>query len=212
MTLHYQGKVLIHKIPMGSYGNNGYVIVCPQTNESIVIDAPEEPEKLTAAARGTAVKAILITHTHMDHLLGLEKIRSVLGAPVGVHAAEADNIPGPPAFHLADGDTITAGTVRLKVIHTPGHTPGAVCFLTGQHLFSGDTLFPGGPGHTRTPQDLRRIIASITSKLLTLPRETVVYPGHGEDATIAKAQEEYAVFASRPHAPELCGDVLWLNS
>ena len=212
MTLHYTGEVLVHKIPMGDYGNNGYVIVSPQTGESIVIDTPGEPEKLMAVARDTIVKAILITHTHFDHLVGFEAIRSELGAPVGVHAAEAGNLPSPPDFHLNDGDSLTAGTVTVKAIHTPGHTPGATCFLTGKHLFSGDTLFPGGPGHTNTPEDLRRSIDSITSRLLVLPEETVVYPGHGDGTTIGTAQQEYAIFAARPHPPELCGDVLWLSS
>ena len=212
MSTRHEGEVLVHKIPMGPYGNNGYVIVCPQTNESIVVDTPGEPEKLIAVARHTMVKAILITHTHMDHLLGFEQIRSALGAPVGVHAAEATKLPTAPDFHLADGQTITAGTVALNILHTPGHTPGAVCFVTGHHLFTGDTLFPGGPGHTSTPQDLRQIVRSIEDKLLVLPGETVVYPGHGDNTTIARAREEYAVFASKSHSPDLRGDVVWLTS
>ncbi len=212
MTLQNSGEVLIHRIPMGDYGNNGYVIVCPETNESVVIDTPAEPEKLIAVARDTTVKAILMTHTHRDHLVGFETIRSELGAPVGVHAAEADNLPTPPDFLLADGDTVNAGTVSLSVLHTPGHTPGGVCFLTGKHLFSGDTLFPGGPGNTRTNQALQQLIESICNKLLVLPGETVVYPGHGDGTSIGKAEKEYADFASRPHSPELCGDVQWLSS
>ena len=212
MTLHYKGEILVHKIPMGPYGNNGYVVVCPKTNESIVIDTPAEPDKLIDVAQHTIVKAILITHTHMDHLLGFDKIRSTLGAPVGVHATEASKLPSSPDFHLEDGQIITAGTISLNVIHTPGHTPGATCFMTGHHLFTGDTLFPGGPGRTSTPQDLQQIITSIVAKLLVLPGDTALYPGHGDNTIIQTSQEEYAAFDSRPHSADLCGDVLWLSS
>ncbi|MBI4339283.1 MAG: MBL fold metallo-hydrolase [Chloroflexi bacterium] len=196
---------------MGSYGNNGYVVVCPETRESLVIDTPGEPEKLIAAAGATRVRCILITHTHFDHLVGFEEIRAALNAPVGVHASESDNLSSPSDFNLVDGDTITIGTVVLKVLHTPGHTPGSMCFLSGKHLFSGDTLFPGGPGRTRTPADLKRILESISSKLLVLPEDTIVYPGHGNNTTIGDAQLAYAIFASRTHPEGLCGDVQWLG-
>ncbi len=212
MDIHYDGEVKIHKILMGSYGNNGYLLVSPETNESIIVDTPAEPEKLLSVAQDTTVRAILITHRHQDHLAGFEVIRAAIGAPVGVHSADADGLPSPPDLRLSDGDTVTAGTVTLTVLHTPGHTPGAVCYRTGKHLFSGDTLFPGGPGRTRTPENLRQEIESITSRLLVLPPDTVVYPGHGDDTTIGKAQEEYQVFASRSHPPDLCGDVLWLST
>ena len=213
MTLHYDGRdIKVHKILMGNYGNNGYVVICPTTNESIIIDTPGEPEKLIALAQSTNVKAILITHTHSDHLAGFDAIRTATGAPVAVHSAEADNLPISPDRTLSDGDTVSAGSVTLAVLHTPGHTPGAVCYLTGRHLFSGDTLFPGGPGRTRTPENLQQEIESIATKLLVLPMDTLVYPGHGDDTTIGKAQEEYKEFAARLHPPDLCGDVLWLSS
>ncbi|MBI2172059.1 MAG: MBL fold metallo-hydrolase [Chloroflexi bacterium] len=209
---HVSGEAIIHKVPMGSYGNNGYLVVCPRTNESIIIDTPAEPEKLLAIAKDTTVKCILITHTHQDHLLGFEAIRSALSALVGVHPTEASNLPSPPDFHLLDGDTITIGTVGVKVIHTPGHTSGSLCFLSGGHLFTGDTLFPGGPGNTRTPKDLKQILGSITQRLLALPENTVVYPGHGNNTTVGDAQVEYAIFASRTHPDDLCGDVHWLRT
>jgi len=98
------------------------------------------------------------------------------------------------------------------VLHTPGHTPGSLCLLSGKHLFSGDTLFPGGPGKTGNPAAFEQIINSITEKLFILPDETLVYPGHGEDTVLGKEKQEFAVFSSRPRTPGLCGDVLWLSS
>jgi glyoxylase-like metal-dependent hydrolase (beta-lactamase superfamily II) len=113
---------------------------------------------------------------------------------------------------LADGDRLAVGGLSLEVIHTPGHTPGSCCFLVGGYLIAGDTLFPGGPGHSNSPEELQENIASITERLYTLPGETFVLPGHGDNTTIERSREEYAVFASRPHAPDLHGDVLWESS
>ncbi len=110
---------------------------------------------------------------------------------------------------LADGDELSVGEVTGRAIHTPGHTPGSTCFLVGRFLIAGDTLFPGGPGHTNSPQELQQTIQSITQRLYALPDETVILPGHGDDTTIGRSKQEYAAFASRPHPPELCGDVLW---
>ncbi len=113
---------------------------------------------------------------------------------------------------LTDGQEIAVGSLSVRAVHTPGHTPGSTCFLVGPFLISGDTLFPGGPGHTLTPQDLQQTIRSISERLFVLPDETLVLPGHGDDSTIGRSKREYAVFASRPHPPELCGDVLWESS
>jgi glyoxylase-like metal-dependent hydrolase (beta-lactamase superfamily II) len=213
MPLHYDGSdVKIYKVVMGDMGNNGYLLVCPETNKSIIIDAPFEPEKLLAVAKGTEVEIILITHNHYDHVDGLETIRNETNALVGAHSAGAEELPFPPDIYLADGDIISAGRVNVRAIHTPGHTAGATCYLVGEHLFTGDTLFPGGPGATRTSEALHQSIRSITKKLLVLPGDTAVYPGHGDDTTIAIANEEYEVFSHRTHPPDLCGNVSWLSS
>ena len=212
MTLHYDGEIQITKINMGPYNNNGYILSCPETNEGVIVDTPAEPEKLLEAIGDIQIKAILITHNHQDHLLGFSEITSDTGAPVGVSAADAAGIPRPPEVVLNDGDTVRFGNRELQVLHTPGHTDGASCFLIGKHLFSGDTLFPGGPGKTRSPEALLQVIDSITRKLLVLPDDTTVYPGHGDDTTIGEARRQYQEFASREHPADLFGDINWLES
>jgi glyoxylase-like metal-dependent hydrolase (beta-lactamase superfamily II) len=100
--------------------------------------------------------------------------------------------------------------VALRVIHTPGHTPGSICLFADGHLLSGDTLFPNGPGKTATPQDFRQVVDSIVSRLLVLPDDTQVHPGHGEETVLGREKERFAAFSRRPQDLNLCGDVLWV--
>ncbi len=212
MPLHYDGDVRITKINMGPINNNGYIIVCPETNEGVIIDTPAEPEKILNAIGDVKIKSILITHRHQDHLAGFDQITGSVDAPVGIGVEDVSALPRPPELELKDGDVVKFGNRELQVLATPGHTDGARCFLFGHHLFSGDTLFPGGPGRTGSPEALRQIIDSITRKLLVLPDETAVYPGHGDDTTIGEARQEYQSFASRSHPADLQGDVSWLGT
>ncbi len=212
MPVHFDGDVRINKINMGPYDNNGYILVCPDTNKGIIIDTPAEAEKLLNEIGDTKISHILITHNHQDHLLGYSEITGSVGAQVGIGANDASALPSPPELNLQDGDVIKFGNQELRILGTPGHTEGAVCLLVGKHLFSGDTLFPGGPGRTRSPEALAQIIASINSHLLVLPDDTAVYPGHGLDTSIGEARRQYQDFASRSHPEELCGDVEWLKS
>jgi glyoxylase-like metal-dependent hydrolase (beta-lactamase superfamily II) len=148
----------------------------------------------------------------MDHLGALAELTSELGIPVAVHALDAKGLPFRPEILLGDGQTVSFGKIEVRVLHTPGHTPGSVCFLMGRYLISGDTLFPGGPGKTRSPADLRQIIQSLKDKIFPLPDDTQVYPGHGDSTVLSKEKEEFALFSARSHDPHLCGDVLWLSS
>jgi hydroxyacylglutathione hydrolase len=195
--------------PLGPYDNNGYLIIDPQSGESLIVDMPGEGERLLQAAEGTRVTAVFLTHAHPDHLLSYDLITVATRAPVLAHEDE-DEIAGERVQRrLVDGETLTLGRQRLRIIHTPGHTPGSICLLSGRHLIAGDTLFPGGPGHTNRPHELRQEIRSIVERLYVLPDDTVVYPGHGPNTTIGESKKEYAVFASREQPADLCGDVTW---
>lgn len=198
--------------PLGSWANNAYLLVDTASNDSLVIDAPEGSEAIIEAASGTTVRGILVTHSHVDHIARIELLQGALDAPVYCHPAEAwEDRPGFVA-PIDDASEWEFGNLRLRAIVTPGHTPGSTCFLIDEHLFSGDTLFPGGPGRTRRPEDLQQEIASITSRLYTLDDGIAVHPGHGDDTTIGQSRGEYAVFSSRQHDPGLHGDVLWLDA
>ena len=212
MALHYDGEVRIVKVNMGPFNNNGYIVSCPDTNEGILIDTPAEPELLLNEVGDVSIKAILITHNHQDHLLGFDEITGSLDAPVGITTADKGPLPKAPDVELTDGQVIPFGNQELRVLVTPGHTDGASCFLVGKHLFSGDTLFPGGPGKTRSPEALATILENVRTKLLTLPDDVLVYPGHGDDTTIVEARRREAVYASKEHPADLFGDIDWLES
>ena len=213
MPLHYDEEVRIVKVNMGPYDNNGYILVDPESNEGVIIDAPAEPEKLLAEVGDTKIKGIIITHGHRDHVLGWDEIRQgTPGVPVYVHPDDAHMMPKPAELRVNDGDVLEIGSIRLQVFHTPGHTAGGVCLFTGKHLFSGDTLFPGGPGRTGSPELFRQLKDSIERKLMPLPDDIPVYPGHGLDTTIGQARQDIQTFDSKSHPADLCGDVGWLTS
>jgi glyoxylase-like metal-dependent hydrolase (beta-lactamase superfamily II) len=196
MELVYNKEFRVYWTLCGSDGNNAYLIVCPITDESIIIDAPLGPEKIIAAAKATRVKAILITHRHKDHLEGLKEITNATGAPVAAHPDDAADMPVSPDILVNDGDTIRAGTVEVKVIHTPGHTPGSVCYLVGNHIFTGDTLYSQGPGESRGVEATEQILMSITQKLLTLPDDTYLLPGHGGGSMLGISKELHRGFVA----------------
>jgi len=206
---YHDGQARIFKLELGPFSNNGYILVDAGTGEGAIVDAPPEGERLLAAAPGVRISSILITHGHADHLASLGLLKDATGAPVMAFPGEPGLPPWAPEIPLEDGSQIAIGGLLWRVLHTPGHTPGSLCFSYGRHLIAGDTLFPGGPGHSDSPQDLRQEIDSIVSKLYVLPDNTIVCPGHGPNTTIGRSRAEYAVFASRPHPPDLCGDVLW---
>jgi len=195
LSAHYEADgVQIHKLVVGPHQNNVYVLTCTGTGESVLIDAANEPARLVDLAVEAGVRQVLTTHGHWDHVQAVEAIRSAR-IPVGVGAADVAMMPAHD-FTIDDGQVFAVGDLRLRAIHTPGHTPGGVSFVLEGHpvLFSGDTLFPGGPGATSLPGgDFETVIASIRDRLFDLPDDTLVLPGHGDDTTIG---------AERPHLQE----------
>jgi hydroxyacylglutathione hydrolase len=204
--------IQIDRLTLRPFDTNSYIITCRLTRDSVLVDAPAEADEILRRLKVTNPRYILITHNHMDHLGALPELKSKLGIPVAVHPLDAKNLPLPPDILLGDGNTVSFGNIELRVLHTPGHTPGSLCFLPGKYLISGDTIFPGGPGKTQSPADLKQIIESIINKIFVLPEDTQVYPGHGNSTILKKEKAEFVIFSSRPHDHRLCGDVLWLSS
>jgi glyoxylase-like metal-dependent hydrolase (beta-lactamase superfamily II) len=196
----------------GSMWANSYLVTCNQTGESVLVDAPGKADLVLGQIREKNLKYVLMTHNHSDHIGALTKLKSTLRIPVYGHTDDASGYPVPLDMELTDTDVVNFGNLEVKVFHTPGHTRGSLCFLVGEFLFSGDTLFPGGPGYTASPNNLQLIIKSITNKIFNLPDDTIVYPGHGASTMLGKEKDEFKTFSSRLHLSDLCGDVLWLKS
>jgi glyoxylase-like metal-dependent hydrolase (beta-lactamase superfamily II) len=194
--VHYEdNQAEIHRLVVGPMDNNVYVLRCKQTGESVLLDAANEHEKLLELCQRLNVRKVLETHGHWDHIQAVPAVRDA-GYDVGVTSADAGMLPSYD-FVLEDESVLEVGNLRLSTIATPGHTPGSMCFrLHGSPvLFSGDTLFPGGPGATGFEGgDFSTIIRSIEDRLLAkLPADTLVLPGHGVDTTIG---------TERPHLQE----------
>ncbi|OGN99560.1 MAG: hypothetical protein A2Y90_06270 [Chloroflexi bacterium RBG_13_52_12] len=211
MVIVKNDDLRIEKLTLGPYETNAYTLVCIKTKESLVVDAPAGDSAIIESLDGTQPKYILLTHDHYDHTGVIVSLRARLKAPLATHEYSSYQLKTPPEILLKDADVLTLGKLKIEVLYTPGHTPGGLCFRVGKYLFAGDTVFPGGPGHTDSPEDFEQILASITQKIYRLPDDTVILPGHGDGTTVSKSREEYAAFASKPH-DLLYGDVTWLSA
>jgi glyoxylase-like metal-dependent hydrolase (beta-lactamase superfamily II) len=186
--------VRIDKLVVGPFENNVFIVRCTGTGDAVLIDAANEHDLLLDVCRATGVRKVLTTHGHWDHIQAVEAMRDA-GIDVGIASADAEMLPAYD-FVIADDEQYGVGDLKLRAIHNPGHTRGSTSFLLEGHpiVFSGDTLFPGGPGNTSTPgASFDEIIQSIDRKLFTLPPDTLVLPGHGLDTTIK---------TERPHIDE----------
>ncbi|MDP8957878.1 MAG: MBL fold metallo-hydrolase [Actinomycetota bacterium] len=182
---HYQDDtLLVRKFCVGPLENNVYVVACAQTNRAVIIDAADEAERIQAETAGLHPQAILTTHGHWDHVQAAALVSRRLGIPFGIHRADRSMVEATPELELDHRQEIAVGRLSLRVLHTPGHTPGSVCFSLPGSLFTGDTLFPGGPGATSGPGQFATIIESLENLLFPLPDATTVFPGHGLDTTL----------------------------
>lgn len=196
MALHYEDEqVEIHRFVVGPIDNNVFVLRCRTTGDALLVDAANEHELLLECASSLGVRRIVETHGHADHIQAVPALREA-GYEVAVAAEDAGMLPSYDLL-LEDEQVIEVGRLRIAVLATPGHTPGSVCFdlLGSPVLLSGDTLFPGGPGNTKTSLgDFPTIISSIERRILSpYGADTIVMPGHGLDTTIGQ---------ERPHLDE----------
>ncbi len=195
------GGLTLTKVSVGPMNNNAYLLVCTATGEALLVDAADEPERLAdlvAAAEPGRLRTTVTTHRHHDHWQALAAVADRFSTRQVAHPLDAPELPVPVDETVGHGDTVTVGRVALEVIHLRGHTPGSIALLhrgtDRPHLITGDSLFPGGPGRTWSPDDFVSLIDDLEERVFgTLPDETWVYPGHGDDTTLG---------AERPHLAE----------
>jgi len=202
-------RLIITRLVVGSLSANCYIVGSGESGEGLVIDPGGNAAtiKKAIADSGLAIRTIVLTHGHSDHIAALYDIQEATGAEAAIHIEDADFLEGrgayssqfgisyptprPPDHLLREGDEIAVGDTSFTVLHTPGHTPGSICLLTEGRVFTGDTLFRRGIGTTLMPGSSRRqLLESIRQRLMTLPDSTIVHPGHGRETTIGAERRD----------------------
>jgi glyoxylase-like metal-dependent hydrolase (beta-lactamase superfamily II) len=191
----------ISKIAVSEMANNAYLLRDPGTGEALLVDAAADPDTLLRFLDGADVRTVVTTHGHWDHHRALPEVVEATGATTVAHPADAGDLPVPVQRLVEHGDTVTVGGQTLEVVHLRGHTPGSIALVwrggegAGTHVFTGDSLFPGGVGNTQQdPQRFASLIDDVEERIFAvLPDDTWVYPGHGKDTTLG---------AERPHLGE----------
>jgi len=192
----------VTKIAVGPMDNNAYLLRCTSTGQAILIDAANEAGRLIEMIGEVPVGVIVTTHRHSDHWQALPELQKHTGAEVAAHPADADFLPVSVTRRVEHGEVLQFGDAAVSFIHLRGHTPGSVAVLYdaggrlagGPHVFTGDSLFPGGVGKTGSPEDFNSLLTDVTDRLFSpLPDPTWVYPGHGKDTTLG---------TERPHLGE----------
>jgi glyoxylase-like metal-dependent hydrolase (beta-lactamase superfamily II) len=197
-TREIGGGLTVTKLAVGDMNNNAYLLR-DASGQGLLIDAAAEPDRLIELIGDTPVTKIVTTHQHGDHWQALAAVKAATGAITVAHPADAPGIPVETDELVEDGGTVTFGDTELSVIHLVGHTPGSIALVIdadgdAPHIFTGDCLFPGGPGRTTRPEDFNSLMGGLEERVFKrLPDETWIYPGHGNDSTLG---------AERPHLQE----------
>ena len=196
-------KLTITKFSVGDMDNNVYLLRCQTTDEQVLVDAADEASRILQVVGSDGLRRVVTTHRHWDHHRALPEVVTATGAITVAGDADADELPVPVDERVSDGDTVQVGDCRLEVIHLVGHTPGSIALLYDDpdgtpHLFTGDSLFPGGVGKTWSPEDFTSLVDDVSRKLFDrLPDETWFYPGHGNDSTLGAERPHLAEWRSR---------------
>jgi len=197
------GALIVTKAAVGRMDNNAYLLRCRRTDEQVLIDAAAEPETLLRVIGDDGLRRVVTTHRHGDHWQALPAVVAATGATAVAGAADADALPVDIAERVGDGDRVPVGQCELEVIHLVGHTPGSIALLYDDpvgapHIFTGDSLFPGGVGKTWSPDDFQSLLNDVEAKVFDrLPDETWVYPGHGHDTTLGAERPSLAEWRLR---------------
>lgn len=197
------GPLHVRKFSVGEMDNNVYAIACARTGRCLVVDAADNAERIIEETSDLEVRAVVQTHGHWDHVRAWESLVDDHGWQVWGHPADQPLFPRTPDWLLQDGQTLELGDLVVEVLHTPGHTPGALQFLVHaperSHLFSGDSLFPGGPGNTwGDAEAFDQLMSGLEDRIFgALPDSTWVYPGHGDDTTLGTERPNLGEWRSR---------------
>ena len=201
--VHELSGLSISKLAVGPFNNNTYLLRCRVSGRQLLIDAAAEADRIRDLIGEDGVDLIVTTHRHPDHWQALAEVVGATGAPTAAHVDDASGIPVPTDVLLRDGDLISVGECTLTAIHLVGHTPGSVALVYDDpdgapHVFTGDCLFPGGLGKTNSPEDFESLYDGVVGRLFdTLPDESWVYPGHGDDTTLGAERPQLAEWHER---------------